>query len=154
MYVFDTNIFITLQNFYPSRFPTIWNRINKLTDNGELLSLREVWKELEIKAVDFIIEWMEQYRHIFRIPTNEECMVVSQIFQQKQYQGLVRRDSILKGLPVADPFVIALAKVNEGCVVTQESLRLGGARIPTVCLDLKVECINLEGFLEKENLKY
>ncbi len=61
---------------------------------------------------------------------------------------------MLKGIPVADPFIIAAAKVHKGCVVTQESLKLGGARIPTVCADLKVECIDLEKFLEQEQLKY
>jgi hypothetical protein len=44
--------------------------------------------------------------------------------------------------------------IPKDCVVTQESLKPGGARIPTVCVDLKVECIDLEKFLEREQLKY
>ena len=78
--------------------------------------------------------------------------VVSQIFQRREYLGLVRRSQIIRGLPVADPFIIAAAKLNKGIVVTQESEKSSGARIPTVCKDFKVTCINIENFLEREDL--
>ena len=61
---------------------------------------------------------------------------------------------MLKGLPVADPFVIAAAKVHGGCVITDESFKKGAARIPTICTEFEVECINIEQFLNRENLKF
>jgi len=67
--------------------------------------------------------------------------------------GLVRRSHILKGLPVADPFIVAAAKVYNCLVVTQESFKKGGARIPTVCEKFEVEYINIEGFLELEDIE-
>jgi hypothetical protein len=67
---------------------------------------------------------------------------------------LVKRQNLLKGLPVADPFIIAFAKVNGAFVVTQENLVKNGARIPNVCVDFGVDCINLEQFFEKEKIKY
>jgi hypothetical protein len=37
-------------------------------------------------------------------------------------------------------------------VVTMESRKVGGARIPTVCDEYGIECMDLEGFLEREGL--
>ena len=155
MYVIDTNVFISLGLYYPKRFPTIWGRVDSLADSGDLLSVREVRRELETNcSSEHVLNWVEQYRHIFHIPTNEECQIVSEIFQKNQYLGFVKRNNILKGMPVADPFIIAAAKAKSFCVVTQESNKSKGARIPTACIDFDVECIDLEGFLERENLEY
>ena len=155
MYVIDTNVFISLGLYYPKRFPTIWERVNNLADSGSLVSVREVRRELETNcASEHLLNWVEQHRHIFHIPTNEECQIVSEIFKKNQYLGFVKRNNILKGMPVADPFIIAAAKAKGFCVVTQESNKSKGARIPTACIDLDVECIDLEGFLEKEKLEY
>lgn len=155
MYVMDTNVFYALGHYYPSRFPTIWERIDDLVRSGNLRSVKEVRRELESNCPFIHIEdWVKNHRHIFLPPNDEEKKVVAQIFQKEQYRGFVRRSNMLKGLPVADPFVVAAAKVHNGRVVTQESLKSGGARIPTLCLDLKVECIDLERFLEYEDLRY
>jgi hypothetical protein len=155
MYIFDTNVFYTLGSYYPSRFPTIWNKISELVTSGDLQSVREVRREIETNCpFPHIAEWTEQNRDIFKIPSDEEMKVVSEIFRTEQYQGLVKRSNILKGLPAADPFVIAAGKVHRGYVVTQEAFRGKGARIPTVCEDFGVKCINLEQFLAHEELRY
>ncbi|MBW8035663.1 MAG: DUF4411 family protein [Planctomycetes bacterium] len=151
MYVFDTNVFISLGMYYPSRFPTIWKHINNLVGNDKLVSTREVFKELDQNCADEHIEiWANKYKNIFLIPTNEECAVVAEIFRRRQHQDLVKRNRIQRGMPVADPFVIALAKVKNGCVVTQESPN----RMPAVCENIGVDCINLEQFLGREDLAY
>ncbi len=155
MYVFDTNVFISLGLYYPNRFPTIWERINILAGSGDLVSVREVRRELENHcSSEHILKWVDQYRHIFKIPTNVECQIVADIFSKNQYLGFVKRKNILKGMPVADPFIIAAAKAKDYYVVTQESNKSKGARIPTACIDFKVDCIDLEGFLEIEGLEY
>ena len=155
MYVFDTNVFISLGLYYPKRFPTIWERIDSLADSGGVVSVREVRRELETKcSSEHVLNWVEQHRYIFHIPTNEECQIVSEIFRKNQYLGFVKRNNILKGMPVADPFIIAAAKAKGFCVVTQESNKSKGARIPTACIDFGIECIDLEGFLEREKLEY
>lgn len=156
MYVVDTNVFISLGLYYPKRFPTIWERVNSLADSGNLVSVREVRRELETNcSSDHVLNWVKEYRHIFHIPTNEECEIVVEIFQKPQYLGFVKRDNILKGRPVADPFIVAAAKIGNFCVVTQESNKpKGAARIPTVCKDFDIECIDLEGLLEREKLEY
>ena len=87
-------------------------------------------------------------------PKEAEEGVVSELFKQEKYRGFVKRQNILKGLPVADPFIVAAGKITNGIVVTMETLKTGGARIPTICKELDVECIDLETFLEREGVKY
>lgn len=155
MYVFDTNVFISLGLYYPKRFPTIWERVEILADSNQLISVKEVKRELETNcADDHILEWVNQHRHIFKTPTNGECAIVSEIFKKNQYLGFVKKRNIINGMPVADPFIIASAKANGFYVVTQESKKSKGARIPTACIDFGVDCIDLEGFLEKEDLEF
>lgn len=155
VYVFDSNVFISLGLYYPKRFPTIWEAVDSLAASGDLVSVREVRRELETScSSEHMLEWVNQHRSIFHIPTNEECQIVSEIFKKNQYLGFVKRKNLLKGMPVADPFIIAAAKVKGFCVVTQESNKFTGARIPTACRDFDVDCIDLEGFLEREELEY
>lgn len=155
LYILDTNAFYTLGNYYPLRFPTIWERIEKLVQEGQFWSVKEVRREIEHNCpFEHIEVWVYKNRDIFKKPNLQEMDVVSQIFQRKHFLGLVRQSQILRGLPVADPFIIAAAKVHKGTVVTQESLKSGGARIPTVCNEFKVDWINVEKFLENEELKF
>ena len=155
MYVLDTNAFYTLGNYYPLRFQTIWRCIDNLVREDRFWSVKEVRKEIEYNCpFEHIESWVSINRRIFRKPDSRELEVVAQIFQRKQFLGLVRRNHILKGLPVADPFIVAAAKTHKGTVVTQESFKSGGARIPTVCKEFDIAFINVEEFLEKEKLQY
>lgn len=155
MYVFDTNVFRALNIITPKTFPTIWKRMDDLVNQEKLWSVREVRRELKNNSPSAHIEdWAKDNRHIFKRPTTKELYIVSEIFKLPQYLGLVKRQNLLKGLPVADPFIVASAKIKTAFVVTQEIRVKSGARIPNVCSDFKVDCINLEQFFEKENIKY
>ena len=153
MYVFDTCAFWQMANYYPTRFPTIWERVDGLATTGVLRSVREVHRELKANAPsEHLSKWVETFRDIFHVPTEEEQAVILEMFKTEQNRGLVRRQSILKGRPVADPFVIAAAKVRNGVVVTQEQMKPSAARIPNICSILGVTCIDVEEFLRRENL--
>jgi hypothetical protein len=156
MYIFDTNVFTAMGHFFPARFPTIWAKVDELVQMKVLRSVKEVRREIERNCpFDYIETWVKKHNDIFLPPSEEESKIVAELFKKEQYRGLVRREKMLKGLPVADPFIIAAAKAHKkGCVVTQESLKPGGARIPTVCADLNIDCIDLEKFLEQQELKY
>ena len=64
---------------------------------------------------------------------------------------MIRKKERLKGKPVADPFVIARAKILNASVVTQEKKADNAAKIPNACEHFGIDCINLEGFMEEEN---
>ena len=62
----------------------------------------------------------------------------------------------LHGTPVADPFVIACAKIRQGTVVTEERLKPHAAKIPNVCQHpgVSVPCIDLEDFMQKQGWSF
>jgi hypothetical protein len=150
-YVFDTGAFIILKNFYPTTFTTLWSRIDTLAGNGTITSVREVFNELHnYNDVDFIQDWAKQHKAIFAKPTNDELLVVQQILSISHFQALLSNKQILKGTPVADPFVIAAAKLKAATVVTQEVFKPNSAKVPNVCQHFGVVSINLESFMAQQ----
>lgn len=155
MYILDTNALYALGNYYPKRFPTIWKHIDQLADAGEFASVKEVRREIEHNCpFPHIEDWVKAHRFAFRKPDAQELEIVADIFKHAQFIGLVRATHIKRGLPVADPFLIAAAKVHDGILVTQESHKKSAARIPTICEYYDVKCINVEQLLEMEGLEY
>lgn len=83
------------------------------------------------------------------MPINDIIMLfVQEIFKVEHFQIIISRKNLLSGKPVADPFVIAKAKVIDGTVVTNESYKPHGAKIPNICEYFNVKCANLEKFME------
>lgn len=150
-YVFDSDSLINLfRHYYPERFPTLWEKFDALVSGGKLVSVREVFNEIGSSG-DSLGTWAKEQKNIlFLEPTIEELKFVGEIFRVRHFQAMIRRQERLKGKPVADPFVIARAKISGACVVTQEKKTENAARIPNVCDHFGIPCINLEGFMEKE----
>ena len=155
MYIADTGFFYALRHMYIANFPSLWARLDALVAGGELLSVREVKNELEWHAPsEAIAQWAKHNRHIFASPSEAELQTVSEILAQPQFTGLIRLENLVKGRPVADPFVVAAAVHRKGSIViTEESLVKGGARVPAVCRAYKVLCDSFEGFLKREKIK-
>ena len=151
-YVFDSDSLINLfRHYYPERFPTLWGKFDALVSRGELISVREVFNEIG-SSDDSLGTWAkEQKNTLFSKPTVREFEFVGEIFRVQHFQAMVRKQERLKGKPVADPFVIARAKILGACVVTQEKNTENAAKIPNVCDHFGIPCIDLEGFMEKEN---
>jgi hypothetical protein len=72
----------------------------------------------------------------------------------QHFQSLVGEKQRLRGSPVADPFLVASARYNEGWVVTEEVQKPDAAKIPNVCEYFGVHCTNVAGFLEQQNWKF
>jgi hypothetical protein len=151
MYVFDTNSFIVLSHYFPERFPSFWTKLDELVLEGRMISVREVLNELSGMGIKpHMHEWIQAHKAIFLPPSEEESMFVSAIFAVPHFQYLVNEKQRLKGTPVADPFVVASAKIKQGCVVTEEDKKPNAAKIPNVCEHFGIDCTNLEGFMEHE----
>lgn len=150
-YVFDSSSLIVLfRHYYPKRFPTLWENFNALVSNQTVVSVREVKNELEGQS-DRLSVWVKDHPELFQIPTVEELGFVADIFKVTHFQTLIRKKERLRGKPVADPFVIAKAKISGACVVTQEKLKENAAQIPNVCKHFGIHYCDLEGFMEREN---
>ena len=150
-YVFDTNSFRVIGNYYPDQFPTFWRQFNQAVINGKIISVREVRRELEFYTRDpHLSDWVKPQRHIFMEPRPFEMQFVSEIFSVPHFLNLVNKKNQLTGRPCADPFIIAKAKFIDGCVVTEETLKPNAAKIPNVCERFEVDCTNLQGLMERE----
>jgi len=160
IYVFDTSSIRSLQHFYPSVFKTIWDGLDGLVQQQNLISTREVWNELERQNVSTeVLAWAKQNKRMFTTPNAAELQFVAQIFQITHFQNLIGEQQRLKGTPVADPFVIACAKIKGGTVVTEEGWdhssstltpKPNAAKIPNVCTHFNVPCIDLERFMQQQ----
>ena len=151
IYVFDTSSIRSLQHFYPSVFKTIWDGLDGLVQQQNMISTREVWNELGRQNVSAdVLAWAKQNKQIFTTPNAGELQFVSTIFQIAHFQNLIGEQQRLKGTPVADPFVIACAKIKNGTVVTEEQLKPNAAKIPNVCAHFNVPCIDLERFMQQQ----
>jgi len=151
IYVFDTSSIRSLQHFYQSVFKTIWDGLDGLVQQQNLISTREVWNELGRQNVSAdVLAWAKQNKQIFTTPNAAELQFVAQIFQIQHFQSLIGEQQRLKGTPVADPFVIACAKIKNGTVVTEEQLKPNAAKIPNVCAHFNVPCIDLERFMQQQ----
>lgn len=146
-YVFDSGpLILMFRHYYPDSFPTLWQRFGELIDQERIVSVKEVARELEGQE-DRLAEWVKRNRSVFHQPSNDELQIVSEIFQVKHFQTLIRKQERLQGKPVADPFVIAKAKVRDGCVVTTEKLKENAAQLPNVCVHFDVTYMNSEDFM-------
>lgn len=155
IYVFDTSSLSEFKHFYPAVFKSIWVGLDGLVQQQKLLSTREVWNEMQRGNPDqHTNEWLKTRNEVFTTPSAAELQFVAQIFQIPHFQGLIGQKQRLKGDPVADPFVIACAKVNGGTVVTEELLKPNAAKIPNVCQHFKVPCIDLEGFMQQQGWSF
>ena len=155
MYVFDSSSFIVLGHYFPDGFPTFWKQFDSYAAKGKIVSVREVFKELDnLIAQPHLLEWIRNNKSIFHIPSAEETEFVAEIFKVSHFQYLITEKQRLKGSPVADPMVIASAKINSYCVVTEEKAKANAAKIPNVCSHFGIDYTNLNGFMKKEGWEF
>ena len=155
IYVFDTSSFSSLKFYHPTIFPSIWDNLNVLVKDGWIISTREVWNELQNgEPVVHVNDWLKERKFIFTIPNGPELNFVSGIFKISHFNQLIGNKQMLKGTPVADPFVIACAANNRGTVVTEEHFKDNAARIPNVCNRFKIPYINLQEFMSQQTWQF
>lgn len=147
IYVFDTNSLSALNGYYPNVFKSFWSQFNATVHGGDIISTREVRAELNRSGLPNVLAWANAHSAVFTTPNAAEQAFVAAILAVPHFQSLIGSKAVLNGTPVADPFVIACARVNGGTVVTEEKLKPGAAKIPNVCVHFSVAWTNLEGFL-------
>ncbi len=117
-----------------------------------MVASEEVLEDLG-KKDDDVLAWAKKRRHMFRPLTEEIQKVVSEILGTENFERLVdsRTDR-----SKADPFVIALAKVENHTVVTEEK-NFGTPtrpKIPIVCRHFDIPCINLLQFIREQGWRF
>ncbi len=118
IYVFDTSSMAVMDNYYEKTFKSFWLQLNQVVSSGELISVREVLNELQtMNNRPRITKWALSNRKVFVEPDEGDQKELKKILSYSGFRALVSKKSILKGSPVADPFVIAAASSRGGTVV-------------------------------------
>ena len=155
IYLFDTSSLVVMNHYFPDYFPTFWTNLDRLVSYGTVLSTREVLNELEnFSDRPHTLAWAKRNKEIFATPDGAELAFVAQILATPRFQALIGQKAMLKGTPVADPFVVAAAKVKGGKVVTEEGRKPNAAKIPNVCEHFGIGYTHLEGFIAKQGWSF
>jgi Domain of unknown function (DUF4411) len=139
LYVLDTSGIIHARNeqYPPDVFPAFWTRLEDMVDDDRVLAPEDVLLELK-KKDDDAYRWLNARKK----------QIIPQLDDEVQAAGtaiLAKFPELTKsGRGTADPWVIALAKVTGGAVVTKE--RPGTRKqpkIPDACKALRIECCSV-----------
>ncbi len=155
VYVFDSSSFIVVGHYFPSNFPSFWQRFDSAISERQIVSVREAYRELDNRATrQHLIDWVNRNKEIFLVPSPEETQFIAEIFSVRHFQQLINEKQRLTASPVADPFIVASAKVRNACVVTEESFKKNAAKIPNVCEYYGIEWVTIQGFMDKERWRF
>ena len=147
-YCFDSGCFINGRRdlLRPTVFLTLWSNIEDEIAAGTIRSPDIVRDEIA-KRDDEVTAWVKAQNGLF-VPLDADVQQATKniLGAHKKLVGTGGRRS------GADPFVIALAMVHSGTVVTEEtpSGNLDRPKIPDVCDDLGVPWTNLMGYIEEQ----
>ena len=152
VYSLDTSSLIEAYRIlYPmENFPSLWDKIEELIRNDQLKMSEPVFEEAMRDEVleDWCNEKGLQPFLELKVSDSDQSAVRTIL---SRYPRLV---NVRRGTSGADPWVIALAmQYQQGIVVTEEKFagNLVNPKIPDVCRDLGIECINIAGLVRREN---
>ena len=135
-------------------FTSLVDRVEGLIVAGRFVAPALVKEEVGTVGTAGLIEWTENHAGIF-VPTAE--VLAEALAIQNQFAGL--RDPKAE-YEEADAYVIALGKIRNGIVVTQETPAAEKRNpkrthfIPDVCRELGIPCISLLGLMRREGWKF
>ena len=158
-YIIDTSSLVKLNRETPlDVYPSVWKKLRDLVSSGRLISPEEVFNEIK-RNDDQLSGWTKKQKNMFKKPTKRQIEIVQDIL--KDYPGLIDVNKPFE----ADPWVIALAvematdtqktliKIKR-IVVTEEILKRDKQKIPFICNEMSVECINVITMFRSEGWKF
>jgi hypothetical protein len=141
--------------YYPTDvFAGLVEKMDALIGSERIIAPALVKEEIGAVGTAGLIQWTENRAGIF-VPTIEVLAETQAI--QDQFTGL--RDPRAE-YEEADAYVIALARLRNGIVVTQETSAAEKRNpkrthfIPDVCRELGIPCVNLLGLIRREGWKF
>ena len=131
-------------NMSKKTFSPIWEAFDELINAGQLITSVEIRDELKD---DDLISWTKKHKDFF-VPLSKEIQEqVSAVL--KKYPTLIKMKSTSNSN--GDPFLVATAIVNNGCIVTNERTgdeKTGDYRIPNVCKGFDITYMDLHDFID------
>lgn len=140
--------------YRPASFPTLWQRVDELIDAGRLVAPQDVREEL--RGPEDLVEWADARQRMFRELDRELQQVLREVLTDLDSVMRERGLRFLAKDLKADPVVVALARLTDCAVVTQERPRgaQGRPKIPDLCGRHRVRCMNLAELIEAEHWRF
>lgn len=153
MYSFDTSVFMDWQaRYYPlDLFRTLEEKIGELIGAGECAAVGLVHEEIIAVGTPDLRAWAGAHPALF-LPMDADLQSAGASIEAA-YPDLMDPKGLHES---ADAYVIALARLRNGIVVSQETSAAEKRNhkrthyIPDVCRDLGIPCINLLGLMRRE----
>ena len=151
-YLLDTCVFRKLLDHFPKkgvRFETVWEQIDNGFETGELISVDECYNELclhyDEKNPNYA--WIKLKKPYFLGPSNDESIIIKQLFINPKMQESIHVKNILENRPAADVYIAAKAKQIGAVVVTVEKFKPNSAQLPNICDSIGVSTISFDDFM-------
>lgn len=146
-YVIDTSIWIHVGRHHPPDiFLSLWRGLDGAITSGDLVSPDEVLQELD-RGEDALADLLSGRGTLFAPLDDAQMGAVAEVL--RACPGLVNEEAE-RGR--ADPFVVALARVRRGTVVTGERPRRATTapfKIPDACTHYGIPWVDWFGFLRE-----
>lgn len=155
-YLIDTNIFIESSNrhYAIDICPGFWEFLDRVSDLENVKSITQVYDEFT-PGNEELVNFKERLKNkgfFLQIEniTPESYSATTMSLQEMRYD----QQAIANFSQKADYFLIALALQEQYTIVTQEARMQTIApkriKIPNVCEQLEIECIDITEFLRRE----
>ncbi len=144
-----------MRSAYPiEHFPGLWGKMSEASKKGILISTELVFDELNTQEgkEDGILTWASEHKDMFIKMDDATAIAVAEVI--KKYPLLV---DTLTDRNQADPYLIALAKVKNAIVVSEEGSAHNSPKkmkIPDVCSKEGIRCIKLLPMLKEFGWKF
>ncbi|HVS75245.1 MAG TPA: DUF4411 family protein [Candidatus Acidoferrales bacterium] len=158
IYCIDASSLIKLkQDFRRNVFTSLWDKLEKLIQEGRLIAANEVLEE--IKKDDILGPWARKNKKVFRKLDQKQVELAAEV--AGKFPELAKPGRFG---PAADTFVVALARVQDQelagsllspqsrCVLVTEER--GPNKIPGACKHYAVTCVNIVDLFEREGWKF
>jgi rRNA-processing protein FCF1 len=159
-YCIDTSALIDLRRrkYAPDVFRSLWERIEELVKSGRIISHQKVFEELKklTDKSDNLLKWAKVHKRMFISLDGGQSKNVLKILEV--FPRLIDQN---RETEEADPFVIALAMIENRTIITSEQPayidvnKNARPKIPDVCKHYKVPCIyDLLEFFRQEKWEF
>ena len=153
IYILDTNIIRKILSHLPKKgayFDAIWNALEDGISTGLYISVDECYNELtkQYSKDSDALRWIKKHRKMFLPITNQESIIVRDIFLNNKFRENVHQKNILDNRPSADAFLVAKGRVLEATIVTSEKYKPNSSQLPNMCQSYEIPCIGYDDFME------
>ena len=149
VYCIDSSSLINLKPYRKDIFPTIWERLEVMINNEEIISPLQAYDEIKI-GKDEIHSWCKKHKKMFKDINQCQMQKIQDV--KKYYENIYWRNEINKTVPWADPWIIALSICEDAIIVSDE--KNAPNKIPFIASAFGIKCLKLLDFFKEIGIRY